>query len=179
MFDYSQKIDQYARMLLPAICTLLLLLFSLLRIGFAGLAHFPIDVCLISIYYWTIFRPSTMPFWFVFILGIVRDSLMGTPLGISSLVFILFRLIILSQQRYLVKETFWATWFGFGWVLVPALVFNWLLSSAYAKSFIPITPVMMQWVFTFGLYPLLHIVFNALYGFLPDPSGRAKQAKLL
>lgn len=175
MFDYQQKIDHFARMLVPGLCTLLLLLLSLAPIGLSGFALFPIDVCLISIYYWAIFRPSAMPFWFVFLLGVVRDALMGMPLGIASLVFILFRLAVLSQQRYLVKETFWATWAGFALITVPTLLIQWLLASAFAKTLLPVQDVVMQWIFTFGLYPLLHIVFNALYRFLPPLAGRSKQ----
>jgi rod shape-determining protein MreD len=178
MFDQTQKIDHFARMLLPAICTLLLLLISLLRVGLAGLAQFPVDVCLISIYYWAIFRPNALPFWFVFALGVVRDALMGTPLGISSLVFILFRLLVLTQQRFLAKESFIAMWLGFGLVLVPILTFHWLLASAYARALLPLGPLAMQWVFTFGFYPLLHILFNSLYAFLPG-KPRSKSNPLL
>lgn len=175
MFDYRQKIDHFARMLVPGICTVLLLLLSLTPIGLSGMALFPIDVCLISIYYWAIFRPAALPFWFVFLLGIVRDALMGMPLGLSSLIFILFRLVVLSQQRYLIKETFWATWAGFGIVAIPTLTVQWLLASAYVREVQPLMPAIMQWIFTFGLYPVLHIVFNALYGFLPPLAGRGKQ----
>lgn len=174
MFDYSEKLDHFARMLLPGICTIMLLILSLLPIGLSGFALFPIDVCLISIYYWAIFRPAALPFWLVFLLGVARDALMGMPLGISSLVFILFRLVVLSQQRYLVKETFWATWFGFGIVAIPTLAVYWLLASAYVQAVQPFMPVAMQWLFTFALYPLLHIVFNALYSFLPEQTGRSK-----
>lgn len=179
MLNYPQKLDLFFRMLLPGMCTLVLLLISLLKAGLSGLALFPVDVCLISIYYWTIFRPSAMPFWFVFVLGVIRDGLMGTPLGISSLIFILFRLFVLSQQRYLTKEAFFAMWMGFGLVTVPTLAVYWFISSMYAGSLLPLIPLGMQWVFTFGLYPLFHILFNALYSFLPDQAGRIKQSKLL
>lgn len=175
MFDYRQKIEDFTRMLIPGLCTLLLLVLSLVPIGLKGMGLFPVDVCLISIYYWAIFRPAALPFWFAFLLGVVRDALMGMPLGISSLVFLLFRLAVLSQQRYLVKETFWATWAGFGLVAVPVLLLQWLLASAFFQSLLPVGDVIMQWVFTFGLYPLLHIVFNALYRFLPPVAGRSKQ----
>jgi rod shape-determining protein MreD len=179
MLDYTQKFELFIRMLLPGMCTIVLLLMSLLQVSLAGLAQFPIDVCLISIYYWTIFRPNAMPFWFVFVLGVIRDALMGAPLGITSLVFILFRLFVLSQQRFLVKEAFLATWLGFGLVMVPAMAVYWLLSSAYVRTILPLSPLVMQWIFTFGFYPLLHILFNALYSFLPGQAGRKKQNKLL
>lgn len=179
MFDARQKIDHFARMLLPGICTLLLLILSLLQIGLAGLARFPIEVCLIAIYYWTVFRPTAMPFWFVFVLGVIRDSLMGGALGISSLTYLLFRLIVLTQQRMRMNDTFWATWLGFGMVMVPALTFHWLLASAFARQLLPVGDLLMQWIFTFGFYPLLHILFNALYSFLPGLQSRKKKQKQL
>lgn len=179
MFDSAQKIDHFLRLLLPGICVLVLLLLSLLQLGLDGMALFPIDVGLISIYYWTIFRPSTMPFWFIFLLGIIRDALMFAPLGMSSLIFILYRLIVLSQQPLLAKEAFWAMWLGFGLTIIPILTLHWLLFCAYTQALLPVMPLAMQWVLTLGLYPLLHIVFNALYSFLPEQAGRSKTTKLL
>lgn len=179
MLDYRQKTEYFLRMLLPGICTVFLLLLSLLPLGLHGMALFPVDVCLISIYYWTIFRPGALPFWFVFLLGIVRDALMGMPLGLSSLIFLLFRLGVLTQQRLLVKESFWATWLSFGLIIIPALTVQWLLASAFVRAVQPLTPVVMQWVFTFGLYPLPHILFNALYRVLPPTSGRKKPSKTI
>lgn len=168
MVDSSFKFEYYARMTLPALGTLMFFLLSLAPIGLAGMGDFPPDIFLISIYYWTTFRAPVMPFWLVFLLGILRDSLFGIALGMSSLIFIFFRLLVLSQQRYLVKETFWAMWVGFGIVTIPALLIQWTLASAYLKELLPIETTAMQWVFTFGLYPLLHVAFNSLYRFLPE-----------
>lgn len=168
MVDSSFKFEYYARMALPGLGTLMFFLLSLAPIGLAGMGDFPPDIILISIYYWTIFRPSAIPFWAVFLFGLLRDALFGIALGMSSLIFIFFRLLVLSQQRYLVKETFWAMWVGFGLVIVPVLFAQWALASAYQKSLISGEASLMQWCFTFGLYPLLHVAFNALYRFLPE-----------
>gem|GEM_PF-216666 len=168
MVDSSFKFEYYARMALPGLGTLMFFLLSLAPIGLAGMGDFPPDIILISIYYWTIFRPAAIPFWLVFLLGILRDALFGIALGMSSLIFIFFRLLVLSQQRYLVKETFWAMWVGFGLIIVPVLFAQWALASAYEKELLRPGASFMQWCFTFGLYPLLHVAFNALYRFLPD-----------
>lgn len=174
MVDIGLKLEYFVRMTMPALATLMLFLLGLVPIGMAGTGDFPPDICLISIYYWTIFRANAIPFWFVFLLGILRDSLFGVALGMSSLIFIFFRLLILSQQRYLIKETFWAMWVGFGLVIIPTLFIQWLMVSAYIKSLLPPMPTLMQWVFTFGLYPLLHLLFNAIYRFLPEYSLSGK-----
>lgn len=177
MIDYQQKVEHFTRMLIPALFTLFLFIISISPIGFWGFAYFPIDVCLISIYYWTIFRPKTLPFWFVFVLGLVKDSLMGTALGLSSLIYILFRMIVFSQQRHWVQESFFALWFGFGMLCVPTLASQWLIASALAKSALPALDAVIQWAITFAFYPVLHILFNAVYRFLPKLTKRPKSQK--
>lgn len=179
MYNIRQKMDYAARMTLPGLVALLLMLLFSLPIRLAGLADFTPDICLISIYYWSIFRPGTMPYWFVFLLGLVRDSIAGIALGMSSLVFILFRLFILSQQRYFARETFWANWFGFGIAASLALAVGWVIAVIYARALFSIDSVGMQWVFTFGLYPLLHILFNKLYRYLPQTPGGIKNRQAL
>lgn len=174
MLNTYPKLEYLSRMAIPALCTLMLYLLGLIPLSIPGLNEFVPDVCLISIYYWSIFRPGAMPFWFVFLLGILRDSLFGFALGISSLLFIFFRLLVLSQQPHLVKESFWTTWIGFALVTAPVLFCYWLLASAYGKAFITAIPLLMQWVFTVGLYPLLYILFNSIYRFLPPSSAAGK-----
>lgn len=168
MKDFSQKMDNLARMLLPGGMTILLFIaFTLPRIGFAGMANFPPHILAISIYYWTIFHPASMPYWFLFLLGLLSDSLLAMPLGMTSLILILFRLLVLSQQHSLVKESFLGIWAGFAICVVLMQSLQWLLTSFYSQDLLPIGPLAMQWVFTIGLYPLAHILFNMLYAYLP------------
>ncbi|MGB1539326.1 MAG: rod shape-determining protein MreD [Rickettsiales bacterium] len=167
MQDIGQKLDHTARMMLPGILTIFLLLLLLLPFGMAGLAYFPPDICLISVYYWVLFRPSAFPFWFVFLLGILQDALLGVPLGMSSFLLILFRLLVLSQHRQLAKETFWAIWVGFGILSALFSLCAWLLASVFESALLPFQFFLMQWLFTIGLYPLAHLVFNRLYHYLP------------
>lgn len=171
MKDFSQKLDHWSRMLLPGGMTLLLfIIFLLPHLGFAGMAYFPPQILMISIYYWTIFHPASMPFWFIFLLGLISDSLFMAPLGITSLTLILFRLLILSQQHFLMKESFWGIWLGFAVSMALTQLLQWAITSAYFLSLLPFGPMAMQWVFTVGLYPLAHLLFNVFYNYLPPPS---------
>lgn len=171
MKDFGQKMDYTARMMLPGIATLLLFILTLLPIGMAGISVFTPNLSLVSIYYWTIFYPAAMPYWFVFILGVFVDSLHGEPLGISSLVFLVFRFLVMVQQRLLARETFIAMWFSFGLGLAAILLIYWIALTIYHQAALPLEPVLMQWVFTFGIYPLAHMGFSLLYRHLPSLSG--------
>lgn len=180
MYNVSQKLDYLSRMILPALTTVILLLLTMLPMGMSGIAYFLPDICLISIYYWSIFRPSTMPFWFLFLLGILRDALFGSLLGLSSLVFIFFRVIVLMQQRYLFKETFTAMWFSFAGATALGLLLLWMLASAYSGTLLSLEAAFMQWVFTCGAYPLAHSGFGYVYKHLPpQPISGKTQGKLL
>lgn len=178
MLQTHPKLEYYARMTIPALCTLMLFLTGLVPISITGLSEFSPDVFLISIYYWSIFRPGAMPFWLVFLFGLLRDALFGFSLGVSSLLFIFFRMFVLSQQKHLAKESFWTTWVGFALVTVPILFAHWLLACAFSKALLPALPLLMQWVFTVGLYPLLYILFNSVYRFLPPAMGTGKSSLL-
>lgn len=174
MHDFGQKMDYAARMMLPAIVTLLLVILIQLPVGLAGLSNFPPHIAFISIYYWSVFHPGTMPYWFLFLLGLFLDALAGAPLGFSSLFFILFRFLILTQRRLLARETFFAAWFGFALLLFAVLLLQWVSMGLFYRSLPPYTPVAMQWCLTAGLYPLAHIFFSFLYRQLPDtgkPAG--------
>ena len=171
MKDFGQKMDYSARLMLPGIATLILFTLILLPVGMAGMADFPPHITLISIYYWTIFYPAAMPYWFVFLLGIVVDSMHGDPLGVSSLVYLVFRFLVLVQQRLLSRETFVALWFSFGFALAIILLIYWLVLTIYHGVALPLLPAVMQWAFTFGVYPLAHMGFSVLYRYLPTLPG--------
>ncbi len=168
MHDLGQKIDYGARLTLPGIVTVFLLFLFSLPLGPDGWAAFPPHICLISLYYWSLFHPTTFPLWFIFLLGILHDALFGAPLGFSSLFFILFNRIILAQQRFAIRENFWASWCGFG--LAAALFFMayWVAMSIYSGQIVPIDTAIMQWIFTVGFYPLAHAGFNLLHRCLPE-----------
>ena len=87
---------------------------------FFGLQYFMPLISLILIYFWVLFLPEIYPLWFLFVIGIIEDSLTGIPLGISSFSNILFRFMIISQKRFIVKESREVLSFV-SWAIVPVL----------------------------------------------------------
>ncbi len=173
MHDISQKTDHLARMMLPGLLTLALFLVLQLPVNIAGLAVFPPQICLISLYYWSVFHPQTMPFWFAFLLGLLVDSLLMLPLGLSSFVFLLFRFAVLMQQRLMVRGGFLHAMVEFALMALGAQAVYWLAMTLFAGGMIPLAPLIMQWVMTVGLYPLAHILFSRVYKWLPPVTGKS------
>jgi len=168
MSDLGQKLDYGTRMLLPGLATVLLLFLFALPIGPAGIGYFPPHICLMSIYYWSLFHPAAFPLWLIFAVGLLQDTLLGAPLGLTSLLFIVFNRILLAQQRFALRESFWASWCGFALAGAVFFLVYWIAMSLYLSDIPPISTSIMQWVFTIALYPLAHAGFNVLHRYLPE-----------
>ena len=46
-------------------------------------------LALVAVYYWAVHRPSLMPAWVVFLIGLFQDLLSGGPVGVGILSLLL------------------------------------------------------------------------------------------
>jgi rod shape-determining protein MreD len=154
-------------MFLPAVLAVLFLLLHAIpqrQLLFSDVV--PSFTCM-TIYYWCLFRPSLMPYWFLFLLGLLQDILLGLPLGASPLVFILFRISVISLQRLFGKETFWGIWVWFSILTAFASLGVFSIMGLIQHEWIPLNSAVIQWVLTVACYPLVHGLFTRIYKRLP------------
>ena len=151
----------------PASLTLLLVFASYFPKRFNGFSDFVPLFAVIAVYYWGLFRPTLLPNWFLFVIGLLQDALSGMALGTSSLIFIVFRLVVMSQRRVFSREQFWAMWLGFALMSVAVFFGYWLISSFVFQAFIPLSSGVIQWAITSAIYPLIHMLFNRMYATIP------------
>ncbi len=115
------------------------------------------------IYYFAVVRPNVFGVWFLFLLGIVGDSINGFPLGITPLCYILIvKLFNALNQRMVIKENFQQTFLQFIAFIFSILFLKWLILSIYHfKTYNFINPI-IQLVITSTLYVLMHKFFDFL-----------------
>lgn len=97
------------------------------------------SLTLIAVYYWMVFRPDLMPVLGLFVVGIVNDALAGTPLGVSSFIFLVAHVAIVNQRRFLVGQPFWMLWSGFALIAPLAALFQWATLSLLREA--PLAPL--------------------------------------
>lgn len=111
---------------------------------------------LIPIYYWLIFRPDWAPLWSLFIIGIFYDALMGTNLGVSSLLLMLSTLIGHYVRPLLNPQSFSLIWGIFCFYSLCYLtLYGFLVSGGL--------PLFFSWVYGIFLYPLLAWLLSHLH----------------
>lgn len=146
----------------PLVLSLLLVLLSVLPYGIADFAAVRPALAMIAVYYWSIYRPDLLPAPAAFLIGVVQDVLAGTPLGMTALVLLLMRAVIISQRKVFVGESFLVGWWGFAIIAAGAALLTWLLASAWFLSILAADAIAYQTLITVMLYPLFAWIFGRL-----------------
>jgi len=150
-----QRMDLWARELLPLITTLGLLLLSLTPTHVPGWAGVAPVLTMMAVYYWAIYRPDLLSPLVAFAIGVLQDVLAGTPLGVNALVLLLIQGATASQRRFFLGNTFAVAWWGFALVAFAAVVLAWLLASVVYGQLLQVRAVMFQYLLTLSLYPVV------------------------
>jgi rod shape-determining protein MreD len=152
------KIRYYSLICIPSLTVLLsIFLYSV---------PYPIDnssvlmpsIVLAVIYYWSLYYPHLLPYICLLLLGLLQDIITVNSLGLNALMFIIFRLLIRSQRKYLMNKTFIMVWAGFMFCLGAILILPFLL-NIYNY---PIPILFSQWLISIFIYVPIHWLLSKL-----------------
>lgn len=166
MLQSSKRFELIFLSALPALITTLLTLFFLAAKHISGLNHFMPILPLIPVFFWGMTHAREMPYWFVFLLGIIMDAVMGVPLGLSSLLYIFFLILLHAQRKYIHKEGFMIKWGYFAALLGVICSLNWVALTIFNSHSESLFPGVLQWFFTVCCYPFMHKGFEELYEYI-------------
>src|SRR6266702_66775 len=107
------RVDGTAARLLPIATTLSAVVISLQPIHVPGYMALTPAFTLMAVYHWTIYRPDLLPPLALFLIGAAQDLLAGAPLGMTALLLLLARAIVLGQRGHFVNRRFPFVWCGF------------------------------------------------------------------
>ena len=121
---------------------------------------FSINLQIIIIYFWMIKRPSMMGTGHIFVAGLINDVVMGFPLGISSLSYLLVCFVGNYVRNKSVNTTLASDWFTF---LIALLISNLLFFSLlnnFSDLSVPFSKIGYNTFFTLFLFPIFWFLFN-------------------
>ena len=123
--------------------------------GIPGQAQMQPAWTLASVYFWTLFRPASLPAPAVFALGLLLDLLAQGPIGISVLVLLLAHATALRIRRVLVRQGFALVWLMFFLVAATAATLEWTLVSLLTWRALSVWPALFEFGMAVGAYPIL------------------------
>ncbi|MBV8573843.1 MAG: rod shape-determining protein MreD [Acetobacteraceae bacterium] len=165
----GRRLDFIARVSFPVACTLLLMLLTAMPFGVAGQAAFLPAIALASVWFWSLFRPASMPAPAVFLIGLVCDLLGYVPLGVGVLTLLLVHGIAARSRRILTHWGFLPIWLAFLVLAAGAAALGWALTSLMQFRLKPAGVAVFEWALAGALYPALAILFARAHRTLADP----------
>lgn len=96
---------------------LILILLALFMMANWVLPYFMVikpQIILIVVFYWTLYRPGMMPYWVIFLTGLLLDLTNPVlPLGTHAFSYLLIAGILRPRRRMLMGQSFMMVWVTF------------------------------------------------------------------
>jgi rod shape-determining protein MreD len=121
---------------------------------------FTFNLPIIIIYFWILKRPSVMGTGHIFVVGLINDVVMGFPLGISSLSYLIVCFFANYVRNKSVNTTIASDWFTFFIALIFANLLFFSLLNNFSDIIISYSKIGYNSFFTLFLFPIFWLIFS-------------------
>lgn len=121
--------------------------------GLPGQAALRPIYALACVYFWSLYRPASMPAPLVALCGLLLDLLGLSPFGMWAVLLLLLQWVTLLLRRKLVPARFLVVWAVFTALAAASVTLAWAAASAINLTWLPTTPLVFEWLLAGGLYP--------------------------
>ena len=118
------------------------------------------NIQLIIIYFWSLKRPEVLGNGHVFFAGVINDVVMGTPLGLSSLSYLIVALTSTYVKNMTVNTSITSDWFTFFIALLFSNITFLILASNFSNISVQLIDISYNTFFTIIFFPFFWFIFN-------------------
>ena len=115
---------------------------------------------LIIIYFWALKLPTLLGNGHIFFAGLINDVVIGFPLGLSSLTFLMISLVATYIKNMTVHTTITSDWFTFLIALLLSNLIFYLLASNFSEMSIGVEEISYNTFFTLIFFPFFWLFFS-------------------
>ncbi len=155
--------DVASRYALPGVQTIVVLLLLSAPLGLPGQAQLQPVWAMACVFFWSLYRPNSMPAPLVFAIGLLLDLLAQGPVGIQVLVLLLIHATALRARRTLTRSGFALVWLTFTGLAALAALAEWGLVCVLTWRAVPPWPGVFELGVAAGLYPVLAVYLITLH----------------
>ncbi|CAI3935945.1 MULTISPECIES: rod shape-determining protein MreD [Commensalibacter] len=165
-----QCIDMAIRSFVPMGFTIFVVLFLSIPFDIPGKNELLPAVVVASVYFWSIYRPKSMPAVGVFCIGFLIDLLNFSPPGVVIFILLITYGIGVTQRFRLAKYNFLLIWLIFAFIAIGMFMLQWVLTSLFSLKLMPYTSFLFEIIFAIGCYPLLSVLFTWAHRTIANPA---------
>ncbi len=118
------------------------------------------NIQLIIIYFWSLKRPEILGNGHIFFAGLINDTVMGIPLGLSSISYLVASLVATYVKNMTVNTSITTDWFTFFVAIFFSNLVFLILITNFSEISISITEISYNTFFTLIFFPFFWFLFN-------------------
>ena len=118
------------------------------------------NIQLIIIYFWSLKRPEVLGNGHVFFAGIINDVVVGLPLGMSSLSYLVVSLVSTYVKNMTVNTRITTDWFTFFIAIFFSNLTFLILMNNFSNIEISLLDMSYNTFFTLIFFPFFWFIFN-------------------
>ena len=130
--------------------------------NYLKIQYFSFNFVYILIFYWTLRSPNQLGYISIFLAGIINDVIMGLPIGISSLCYLLICSVTAYIRNITLIYNFINDWISILFTLLLINSIQILILDLVFNYNLDYLSYLINSGFTFLLYPLFYLIFNYL-----------------
>ena len=125
-----------------------------------GLKYFSFNFSYILIFYYTLKRKEALGYISLFIAGLFNDVIVGLPMGISSLTYLLICGFAAYLRNITLRPSLIKDWFFFLFTILLINSFNYILMTLFFSLEIDYYDTLFNLIFTFLFYIIFAYIFD-------------------
>ena len=118
------------------------------------------NIQLIIIYFWVSKRPEALGGGHIFFAGLINDVVMGFPLGLSSLSYLLVSLVATNVKNMTVNTRITTDWFTFFIAIFFSNITFFILLTNFSEIAVSVTEISYNTFFTLLFFPFFWFLFT-------------------
>jgi len=130
--------------------------------NYLKIENFSFNFVYILIFYWTLRNPDSLGYFSIFLAGIINDVVIGIPIGISSLGYLILCAVTAYIRNITLSPNFVKDWFSFLFTIILINSIHVIILNLIFLIEISYTSYVVNVGFTFLFYPMFFVVFNFL-----------------
>ena len=144
------------------IIILFLSVFNEFDFNFLQIQYFSFNFVHILIFFWTLKNPNHLGYISIFVAGIINDVIIGIPVGISSLCYLLICLATAYIRNITLSPNFINDWLSFLFIILLINSIQVIILDLIFLIELNYMSYLINTGFTFIFYPLFFFIFNII-----------------
>ncbi len=151
----------FSKILLNAPLILLFIsVFNEFDFNYLNYKYFSFNFPFILIFYWSLKRIESLGYGFIFIAGLFNDAVIGFPIGISSLTYLLICGFAAYLRNITLRPSLFKDWLYFLFTILVANSINYILLIIFFSIELNYYELLGNIIFTFLFYYIFGYIFD-------------------